>query len=128
MRILIAEDNEMIWEIISELLSDYGVICERAENGKICVDMMHEATEGYYKAILMDVQMPVMGGKEASMELRGSDIQWIRNIPIIAMTADAFAEDIKACLDAGMNAHLAKPVNMQKVLDTLEKYCLGADR
>ena len=128
MRILIAEDNEMNWEIISELLSDYGVICERAENGKICVDMMHEAPEGYYKAILMDVQMPVMGGREASMELRGSDMQWIRNIPIIAMTADAFAEDIKACLDAGMNAHLAKPVNMQKVLDTLEKYCLGADR
>lgn len=119
--VLIAEDNDINWEIICEQLKEYGVTCERAENGQICVDMLRTSEEGHYDLILMDVQMPEMNGKEATREIRRSDRAYDRDIMIVAMTADAFAEDMQACLDAGMDGHIAKPVDMKKVLDVLEK-------
>ena len=126
-RVLIAEDNDINWEIICEQLKEYGVTSERAENGQICVDMLRASEEGYYDLILMDVQMPEMNGKEAAQEIRRSDRVYDRNIMIVAMTADAFAEDMQACLDAGMDGHIAKPVDMKKVVEVLQrvKKCKG---
>ena len=114
--ILIAEDNELNWEIISEMLSGYGIRCDRAENGRMCVDILTAAPPGSYDLVLMDVQMPILDGREATKELRASKREDLRGIPIIAMTADAFAEDVQMCLDAGMDAHVAKPIEIEKVL------------
>lgn len=121
MHILVAEDNDLNWEIIQAILEEYGVSCERAENGKICVEMLTRAPKGTYDLILMDIQMPEMNGREATrmirnMEMRG---ELEGRIPILAMTADAFAEDIRACRKAGMDGHLAKPINMKQVLSAL---------
>lgn len=110
MNILVAEDNDLNWEIICELLGEYGILCDRAENGRECVEMISAAENGKYDLIFMDVQMPVMNGKEAAREIRMSTREYVRNIPIIAITADAFAEDVKECMDAGMNGHISKPV------------------
>ncbi len=119
LHLLIAEDNDVNWEIIQVMLEFHGITSERAENGKICVDRINSATAGEFDAILMDIQMPVMNGKEATMEIRKSDKDYVKNIPIIAMTADAFAEDIAACKEAGMNGHVAKPLDMQKLVHEL---------
>ena len=121
MRLLIAEDNDMNWEIISELLDFYDISCERAENGQVCVEKMESCDNGRYDAVLMDVQMPVMNGLEAARRIRASQSEYVRSIPIVAMTADAFAENIQECLDAGMNGHLSKPIDMQRVLQTLKR-------
>lgn len=121
-RILIAEDNELNWEVARELLSDFSVELEWAENGEICVDKFKNAPAGYYDAILMDIRMPVMNGYEATRTIRSLDHSDAKTIPIIAMTADAFAEDIKSSLDAGMNAHIAKPIDIQEVTHVLEKF------
>ena len=121
MNILIAEDNDLNWEIICELLGEYGIRCERAENGLKCVEMISAADTGKYDLIFMDVQMPVMNGKEAAREIRKSTRDYVHNIPIIAITADAFAEDMKECMEAGMDGHISKPVDMKKVLNILQK-------
>ncbi len=120
-RILIAEDNDLNWEIADTLLEQLGPEIERAENGKTCVDMFKASEAGYYDAILMDIRMPVMTGYEAAEAIRDTD-RSDSDIPIIAMTADAFAEDVKRCLDAGMNAHVAKPIDVNEVAKVLEKY------
>ena len=120
-RVLVAEDNELNWEIASELLSEYGLELDWAENGKICVEMMERSPAGYYDAILMDIRMPVMTGFEAARAIRQLDHP-DADLPIIAMTADAFAEDVQKCLDAGMNAHIAKPFDVREVTRLLEKY------
>ena len=120
-KILLAEDNELNWEIAEELLSDLGLELDWAENGEICVKKFQASQPGFYDAILMDLRMPIMSGYEAAQVIRGLD-RSDANIPIIAMTADAFAEDIKRCLDYGMNAHIAKPIDMREVTRTLEKY------
>lgn len=120
-RILVAEDNDLNWEIAYELLSEYGLEIDRAENGKICVEMLEGSEPGYYKAILMDIRMPIMSGYEASQMIRTS-IHPDHDIPIIAMTADAFSDDVKRCLDAGMNAHTAKPIDVGNVIKLLNKY------
>ena len=120
-RILLAEDNDLNWEIAEELLSAEGLELEWAENGQICVDMFRASQPGYYDAILMDLRMPVMTGYEATEAIRKLD-RPDKNIPIIAMTADAFSEDIKKCLDAGMNAHVAKPIDIREVSRLLEKF------
>lgn len=121
-RILVAEDNELNWEIASELLSSQlGLIMERAENGKICVDKFTQSEAGYYDAILMDIRMPVMTGYEATEAIRKLD-RSDSDLPIIAMTADAFSEDVKKCLDCGMNAHVAKPIDTTEVKYLLEKF------
>lgn len=121
MRVLIAEDNDINWEIIRELLREYGVKADRAENGEECVKMITEAKEGAYELIFMDVQMPVMNGKEATKFIRNSDKEYVRDIMIVAMTADAFAEDVQECMAVGMNGHIAKPIDMRIVLEFLRK-------
>lgn len=120
-KILLAEDNELNWEIAHELLSDLGLDIDHAENGRVCVEMFEKSEPGYYKAILMDIRMPVMSGYEASEAIRAGS-RPDKDIPIIAMTADAFAEDMKKCLDAGMNAHTPKPIDVNIVARLLKKY------
>jgi len=120
-RILLAEDSDLNWEIANELLSDMGLTLDWAENGQICVDMFKNSPVGYYDAILMDIRMPVMNGYEATDAIRALD-RTDASLPIIAMTADAFSEDIKRCLDHGMNAHLAKPIDIKEVMRILDRY------
>ena len=122
-RLLVAEDNELNWEIASELLSEEGFVVEWAENGRICVEKFELAQPGYYDAILMDLRMPEMNGFEATRAIRSMERKDAGDIPIIAMTADAFSDDVKACLDCGMNEHVAKPLDMQELLRLLQRYC-----
>lgn len=119
LHILVAEDNDLNWEIIQELLVENKIVCDRAENGELAVRMLSASAPFTYDMVLMDIQMPIMNGLEATKEIRKSKRSDICNLPIIAMTADAFAEDIKACKDAGMNGHLTKPLNFNKVLETI---------
>ncbi len=126
-RVLLAEDNDLNWEIAEELLAERGLALERAENGQICVEMFQKADKGYYDAILMDIRMPVMTGYEATEAIRALDRPDAKEIPIIAMTADAFAEDMQKCLDCGMNAHMAKPIDVDVVARILEKYIRGLE-
>ena len=125
-RILIAEDNELNWEIASELLSEFGLELDWAENGQICVEKFNSSAAGWYGAILMDIRMPVMSGIEAAKAIRKLARADARDIPIIAISADAFQDDIQKCLDCGMNAHTAKPLDAEKVLSLLSQY-LRAD-
>ena len=120
-RILVAEDNELNWEIANELLSAEGLVLDWAENGHLCVEKLLASPPGYYDAVLMDVRMPVMGGYEATQVIRSLDHP-DHDLPIIAMTADAFAEDVKRSLECGMNAHVAKPIDVREVLHLLDKY------
>lgn len=119
--LLIAEDNELNWEIINELLSEQGITCDHAENGSECVNMLTNAPKGTYTAILMDVHMPIMNGYEATKTIRGLSDPDLSRTAIIAMTADAFAEDVQACINCGMNGHVAKPVDMDKLLSYLAR-------
>ncbi len=121
-RILLAEDNDLNWEIAEELLSEQGLILERAENGKRCVDLFEGSELGWYDAILMDIRMPVMTGYEATVAIRALERPDAQTIPIIAMSADAFSEDVKRCLDCGMNGHAAKPIDVAEVSRLLEKH------
>lgn len=121
MRLLVAEDNDLNWEIFREMVADKNIICDHAENGKICIDMLTKSEPGTYSAILMDIHMPVMDGYEATKVIRSLNMPGYDNIPIIAMTADAFAEDVRACLDCGMNRHIAKPVSMKELISCLVK-------
>ena len=119
MHLLVAEDNDLNYEVAEELLAMYGVTCERAENGAICVEKFQKAPEGTYDAILMDMQMPVMNGLEATRAIRVIETGKAHKIPIIGLTANAFSTDVKACLDAGMNHHMAKPFDVKKLLGLL---------
>ncbi len=119
--VLVAEDNDLNWEILSELLEMNGVTADRADDGKACIEMLDAAQPDTYAAILMDVRMPVMDGREATQRIRKSEKEWQREIPIVAMTADAFAEDVQACLKAGMNVHLSKPINIKKLIAILSE-------
>jgi signal transduction histidine kinase/ActR/RegA family two-component response regulator len=121
-RVLVAEDNEMNWRITEELLGMHGIKTERAADGKICAELFSSRPAGTYDAILMDMQMPVMNGLEATRVIRASGRPDAKTIPIIAMTANAFTEDVVKCKQAGMNDHLSKPIETEKVLETLEKY------
>ncbi|MBR3241230.1 MAG: response regulator, partial [Parasporobacterium sp.] len=121
LHILIAEDNNINWEIISAILAMYGITTDRAENGKICVDMMRTAEKGSYALIFMDIQMPEMNGLDATRAIRSLEDPWASSIPIIAMTADAFSENVTACLDAGMNGHIAKPVDIKLVIREIRR-------
>ena len=121
-RVLLAEDNELNWEIAEELLSSQGLTLDWAEDGHVCVDMFQAKDPGYYDAVLMDLRMPIMNGYEATEAIRGLDRPDAKTIPIIAMTADAFSEDIKKCRDCGMNAHVAKPIDVREVSRLLQKY------
>ena len=121
--VLVAEDNELNWEVASELLSVLEMDLEWVENGRQCVEKFQSAPEGYYDAILMDVRMPVMDGYAATAAIRKLD-RADADVPIIAMTADAFSEDIQRCLECGMDDHLAKPIDMQAVARKLKKYLI----
>ena len=121
-RILLTEDNDLNAEIATELLQEEGCTVDRAKDGVECVDMLEKAANGTYQIILMDVQMPVMNGYDAAKKIRRMDDPQKANIPIVAMTANAFSEDKQVALDAGMNDHIAKPINMSVLVPTLRKY------
>ena len=121
-RILLTEDNDLNAEIATELLQEEGCTVDRAKDGVECVDMLEKAANGTYQLILMDIQMPVMNGYDAAKKIRRMDDPQKADIPIIAMTANAFSEDKQAALDAGMNDHIAKPINMNVLVPTIQKY------
>lgn len=121
-KILLTEDNDLNAEIATELLREEGCTVDRAKDGVECVDMLEKAANGTYQLILMDIQMPVMNGYDAAKKIRRMDDPQKAGIPIIAMTANAFTEDRQAALDAGMNDHVAKPINMNVLVPTLRKY------
>lgn len=125
MHVLVAEDNDLNWEIMKEMLSFSFVEAQRAADGQECVELVRKASESgkRYDLILMDVRMPVMNGLDAARQIRRMDDPYARTIPIIAMTADAFAEDVQECLDAGMDGHVAKPVNMKKLFQEMRRAC-----
>ena len=121
-RILLVEDNEINIEIARELLTEEGCIVETANDGVACIDMIEKADADYYKLILMDIQMPVMNGYDATLAIRKMKDTKKSRIPIIAMTANAFAEDVQKVLSVGMNDHVAKPVDINILVSTMMKY------
>ena len=120
-RLLVAEDNDLNYEVASALLTEIGIETEWAQNGKICVDMFQASSEGYYDAILMDIRMPIMSGYEAAPQIRKSGHP-DAGLPIIAMTADAFSDDVKKCYECGMDAHTSKPIDMEVLTRLLSRY------
>ena len=121
-RVLLVEDNEINTEIARELLMEEGCLVETADDGVACIDMVEKAGADYYKMILMDIQMPVMNGYDATLAIRKMKDTKKARIPIVAMTANAFAEDIQKVLSVGMNDHVAKPVDMNILVSTMMKY------
>ena len=121
LNILIAEDNDINWEIISAMLGMFGITTERAENGRVCVEKMQQAARGAYALIFMDIQMPEMNGLDATRNIRRLEDPWASSIPIIAMTADAFSENIAECMSAGMNGHIAKPIDIKLVIKEIRR-------
>lgn len=120
-RILLAEDNDLNWEIAEAILSEVGFWLERAENGNICVEKFNQSEVGFYDIILMDIRMPVMNGYEATQNIRALERE-DSDLPIIAMTADAFSEDIQRSKECGMNEHIAKPLDMNQLMQALDRY------
>ena len=121
-RVLLVEDNELNREIAEELLEFTGVSVEQAEDGRMALEMVEKSGAGYYDLIFMDIQMPVMNGYEAARYIRGLEREDAKTIPIIAMTANAFADDVKEAREAGMNDHIAKPVEISKILEAFRKW------
>lgn len=124
-RILFAEDNELNWEIGESMLSELGLELDWAEDGKICLEKFEQSEEGWYDLIMMDLRMPVMSGYEAASAIRSLSRKDAEAIPIIAVSADAFEDDVKKCLACGMNAHAAKPYDMVELAGLLERYLHG---
>jgi len=121
-RILLVEDNELNREIATEVLSAAGLLVEEAEDGQIAVECVSNAEPGYYDLVLMDVQMPNMNGNEATREIRKLPDPERANVPIIAMTANAFEEDRKLALESGMNEHMTKPIDVSVLMELLQRY------
>ena len=119
-RILLVEDNELNQEIATVILSEAGFQVETAENGRKAVEMVSQSQPGHFQLVLMDVQMPVMSGYEATKLIRRLENRELANIPILAMTANAFEEDKQEALRVGMNGHISKPINIKKLLETLD--------
>lgn len=115
----LAEDNELNVEVARELLEERGAVVSTAADGQEAVRMFEESPEGTYDVILMDVMMPVMDGLKATRKIRASQREEGRKIPIIALTANAFREDMEQCTRAGMDAHLAKPMELEKMIHTI---------
>ena len=128
LNILIAEDIEVNWEIISQMLGMFGITSERAENGRVCVEKMRTAEEGSFDLIFMDIQMPEMNGLDAAREIRKLENPWAASIPIVAMTADAFSENVTECLNAGMNGHIAKPIDLKLVIREIRRIREGREQ
>lgn len=120
-RILVAEDIDINWEVAYEILSFTGLVLERAVNGKECVDKFVSSEIGYYDAILMDIRMPVMNGYDATKAIRELD-RPDKNLPVIAMTADAFSDDVQYCIDCGMDGHIAKPIDIREFMRVLQQF------
>ncbi len=118
-RILLTEDNELNQEIAVDILTEAGFVVDTADNGQIAVDKLDAAREGTYDLVLMDIQMPVMDGYQATRTIRARKNPWLQKLPILAMTANAFEEDRQKALEAGMNGHLVKPIDVDKLLETL---------
>ena len=127
-RLLLVEDNLINMEIAQMILSQAGFTVDTAENGQIAVDIVSASVPGYYDAILMDIQMPVMDGYEATRTIRSLPDPALARIPILAMTANAFKEDEQAALDAGMQAHIAKPIDTGMLMKTLKDVLLAAEK
>ena len=121
-RILLAEDNDLNAEIAIELLAEEKIVVDRAKDGAECLDKLEKAVPGYYDMILMDIQMPVMDGYDAAARIRRMKDEKKASIPIIAMTANAFAEDRQKAISMGMNDHVAKPIDMNVLLPVIAKY------
>ena len=121
-RILLAEDNDLNAEIAIELLAEEKIVVDRAKDGAECLDKLEKAVPGYYDMILMDIQMPVMDGYDAAARIRRMKDEEKASIPIIAMTANAFAEDRQKAISTGMNDHVAKPIDMNVLLPVIAKY------
>ncbi len=121
-RVLLVEDNDLNREIASEILKETGMKIEEAENGKQAVDMFLSAPEKYYDLILMDIQMPVMNGYDATVAIRSLGKKESQSIPIIAMTANAFYEDVNAAISVGMNEHIAKPLDIKKLMECIYRW------
>lgn len=119
--ILLVEDNELNQEIAVTILEEAGFTTEVAENGQIAVDMVKNSKPGQYQIVLMDVQMPVMDGYEAARAIRQLPDKALASIPILAMTANAFGEDKQEALRSGMNGHIAKPIDIEKLINTLDE-------
>ena len=124
-RVLLVEDNDINAEIAAMILSQYGIAADRAENGQIGVEQVRRHEPGYYDAVLMDIQMPVMNGYEATKAIRTLPGASVQSLPIIAMSANAYDEDVRNCLEAGMNAHIAKPFNPDNLLKLLHEQTSG---
>ncbi len=120
-RILLAEDNDLNWEIANEILTSVGFEVDWAQNGQICLDKFKESKPGYYNVILMDIRMPVLNGYDAAKAIRALERDDVA-LPIIAMTADAFSEDVQRCLECGMNEHIAKPIDINRLIQILKNY------
>ena len=127
-RLLLVEDNEINMEITRMILAQAGFAVETAENGRAAVDMVASAAPGYYDAVLMDIQMPVMDGYEATRAIRSLPDRALASVPIVAMTANAFREDVQAAADAGMQAHIAKPVDVGVMMKTLANVLQAAEK
>ncbi len=121
-RILLVEDNELNSEIAEAILTENGLYVDTADDGSVAVDKVKNSEPGYYDLILMDVQMPIMNGYEATIAIRGLENERLASIPIIAMTANAFNEDKELAINSGMNDHIAKPLNVEKLFEVLHKY------
>ena len=121
-RVLLVEDNAINAEIATIVLEQYGIAVDHAENGRIGADKVKNVEAGYYSAVLMDIQMPVMNGYEATRAIRSLPGEYYRTLPIIAMSANAYDEDVKDCLAAGMNAHIAKPFQPEALVKLLRSY------
>lgn len=124
-RLLLVEDNELNREIAQELLEESGFVVDTAVDGAVAVTMMKNSSAGYYSLVLMDVQMPVMNGYEASKQIRALDNPELASVPIVAMTANAFDEDRKLAIESGMNDHIAKPINIGRLLEVIAKQLDG---
>ena len=120
-RILLVEDNELNQEIATAILSEAGFQVETAEDGRQAVDLVSQSQPDWYQLVLMDVQMPVMNGYEATRCIRQLENRQLADIPILAMTANAFEEDKQEALRSGMNGHISKPINIEKLLETLNE-------
>ena len=120
-RILLAEDIDINWEVAFEILSSVGLELERAVNGKECLEIFERSEIGFYDAILMDIRMPVMDGYDAAKAIRALN-RPDHGLPIIAMTADAFSDDARHCLECGMDAHIPKPLDVKECMRILQKY------
>ena len=124
-RLLVVEDNEINCEIVEELLKDKGYLVETAANGRIALEAVRNAQDDYFAAILMDIQMPEMDGYEATRAIRGLENPALAQIPIIALSANAFAEDYQKSIDAGLVAHFSKPINIDALHDLISRILEG---